>query len=135
MELLVTDMRHEDPTQRPSAKEALGRFREIRNYLSTWKLRSRVVERQESRSTRMLRALPHWKRRLGYMARRMQAVPMPPCPPPQAANADPFPLPALASLPPDVYLPIPAAFAAEHERDESQHPIHEGASVMQRRAS
>jgi hypothetical protein len=136
MELLVADMKLEDPKQRPSAKEALGRFREIRNHLSTWKLRSRVVERQESLVGRVLHALPHWKRRLGYMACHTQAVPLPPRPPPLPVNVELLPLPALANLPPDVYLPIPDAFGAEHERRSSDHSIPEGtAARIQRRAT
>ncbi|KAJ6456372.1 hypothetical protein C8R45DRAFT_844991 [Mycena sanguinolenta] len=73
MRALVDHMIAEDPAVRPTIDEVIQRFTVIRNNLSSWKLRSRVV----TADTFPLpsRPLKHWYRRIGYILRRVPAVP------------------------------------------------------------
>ncbi|TFK53522.1 hypothetical protein OE88DRAFT_1717759, partial [Heliocybe sulcata] len=77
LEPLVNDMVQEEPDKRPTMEEVSKRFAEIRKTLTTTKLRSRVVPRDEGRIQGFLRSLSHWFRRIGYIIRRTPAVPMP----------------------------------------------------------
>jgi len=77
MEPLIADMTQEDPQKRPTAQEVVSRFVEIRRGLSIWKLRSRVVHRDEIWPMRVLRAGRHLCRTAGYILARKAAIPEP----------------------------------------------------------
>ncbi|EPQ53169.1 hypothetical protein GLOTRDRAFT_79257 [Gloeophyllum trabeum ATCC 11539] len=77
MERLVADMVQDDPAKRPTMDEVVARFQAIQMSLSSWKLRSRVPERDELAIVEAYRALVHWKRRLWYVLRGVPAVPLP----------------------------------------------------------
>jgi serine/threonine protein kinase len=75
IEPLVNDMTQTDPTKRPTMADVVTRFAKIRASLSAWKLRSRVALRNEFFMATPFRAIPHWKRRLGYMFSGTHAIP------------------------------------------------------------
>ncbi|KAH0828802.1 hypothetical protein J3R83DRAFT_3250 [Lanmaoa asiatica] len=77
MKHLVADMVQADPSNRPTVDEVVVRFDEIRAGLSSWKLRSRVVDKEEEKIERVTRSLSHWARRIGFVARGVPAVPTP----------------------------------------------------------
>ena len=77
MEPLIAEMTQEDPQKRPTAQEVVSRFAEIRRGLSIWKLRSRVVRRDEIWMMRALRSGRHLFRTAGYILGRKAAVPVP----------------------------------------------------------
>ncbi|KAI0299137.1 kinase-like domain-containing protein [Multifurca ochricompacta] len=77
IEPLVADMVQEDPTKRPTMKEVVTRFAEIRSKLSTWKLRSRMVRNNELWPVAAWRAVSHWYRTIGYVLARKAAIPEP----------------------------------------------------------
>jgi hypothetical protein len=106
-------MTQADPRKRPNAFEVLARFREIRHHLTTRKLRSRVVDHNESLPAKITHAIPHWRRRLNYIAHGTPAVPLP-----LRAVTDPMqlgtfelPIPGLLSLPPGAHIPVPPQIA------------------------
>jgi len=66
MEPLV-DMVHDDPTKRPRTDEVVTRFREIKGKLITWKLRSRIVRRDEIWPLAVWRSFGHRYRTIGYI--------------------------------------------------------------------
>ncbi|KAJ7434800.1 kinase-like domain-containing protein [Mycena galericulata] len=76
MRPLVSDMVQADPTKRPNIDEVVSRFETIRNGLSSWKLRSRVVKKTES-PFHLVRITKHWIRRVGYVWMRVPAIPTP----------------------------------------------------------
>ena len=78
MEPLIADMTQEDPQKRPTAQEVVSRFAEIRRGLSFWKLRSRVVRRDEGWPMRVLRLGRHVCRTTRYILGRKAAIPEPP---------------------------------------------------------
>jgi hypothetical protein len=75
MEPLVNDMTQVNPLKRPTMNEVVSRFAKIRASLSTRTLRSRVAPRSEFFVATVWRAMPHWKRRIGYMLRGLPAIP------------------------------------------------------------
>ncbi|KZT29111.1 hypothetical protein NEOLEDRAFT_1057150 [Neolentinus lepideus HHB14362 ss-1] len=77
IEPLVSDMVQDDPSKRPTMDEVVSRFETIRKSLSSWKLRSRIAERDELAIIEFYRAIIHWRRRIGYFIRRIPAVPLP----------------------------------------------------------
>jgi hypothetical protein len=77
MELLVKDMVQDDPTKRPKMDEVVTRFREVKDKLSTWKLRSRIVRHDEIWPLAVYRSVGHWSRTLGYVLGRKAAIPEP----------------------------------------------------------
>ena len=77
MEALVGDMVQDDPTKRPKMDEVVTRFREIKRKLSSWKLRSRIVRRDEIWPVAVWRSACHWYRRIGYVLGRKAAIPEP----------------------------------------------------------
>ena len=77
MEPLVADMTQEDPQKRPTAQEVVSRFAEIRRGLGIWKLRSRVVRRDEIWPMRVLRSGRHLFRTAGYIFAQKAAIPEP----------------------------------------------------------
>ncbi|TFK53488.1 kinase-like protein [Heliocybe sulcata] len=77
IEPLVSDMVQNDPSSRPTMDEVVTRFEAIRKSLSSWKLRSRIAERDEVELLELYRTIIHWKRRIAYVARRVPALPLP----------------------------------------------------------
>ena len=77
MKELIADMVQEDPTKRPTMDEVVARFPEVRNKLSTWKLRSRLVRKKEILPVKVWRTVGHWYRTAGYVLSRKAAIPDP----------------------------------------------------------
>ena len=77
MQPLIDDMVHQDPSKRPTMDEVMERFHVIRSNLSSWKLRSRVVDKEESLLDGVFRGTSHWMRRVKLMARGVSAIPTP----------------------------------------------------------
>ncbi|KAF9501837.1 hypothetical protein BDN71DRAFT_1406986 [Pleurotus eryngii] len=77
MEPLVADMTQTDPSKRPTMDEAMERFEEIRQGLSSWKLRSRVVKKNDSYVAGFFRGVGHWWRRVGFVIKRVPPLPTP----------------------------------------------------------
>ncbi|KAG1753328.1 hypothetical protein EDB19DRAFT_1668617 [Suillus lakei] len=75
MEPLISDMIQTDPAKRPTMDEVMSRFVPTYNALSTWKLRSRAVMKEEWIITRPFRHLFHWLRCLRFLWRRLPAIP------------------------------------------------------------
>ena len=78
MESLIVDMTQDNPSKRPRIDEVVTRFETIRKSLTPLKLRSRVVHKQESMLGDAVRTLLHWVRQVGYVTRRLPAIPRPP---------------------------------------------------------
>jgi hypothetical protein len=77
IEPLIVDMVQEDPAKRPTMNEVVTRFAEIRNKLSTWKLRSRMARKNEIWPVAAWRTVSHWYRTVGYVLTRKAALPEP----------------------------------------------------------
>jgi hypothetical protein len=77
LEKLVTGMVQSDPAKRPTMEQVVARFDEICGRLSSWKLRSRVVRRKDSYLLGFFRGVVHWNRRIGFVIRRIPALPSP----------------------------------------------------------
>ena len=77
MEPLIAEMVQDDPTKRPEMDEVVTRFREIKGKLGSWKLRSRVVRRDEIWPLAVWRSVGHWYRTIGYVLGRKAAIPEP----------------------------------------------------------
>lgn len=77
MEHLVADMVQADPSNRPNMDEVVARFNKICAGLSSWKLRSRVVDKDEEKIERVTRSVHHWARRIRFVAAGVPAVPTP----------------------------------------------------------
>ena len=77
MEPLIVDMIQPDPSKRPTMDEVMERFHAIRSNLSSWKLRSRVVDKEESLLDGIVRSTSHWMRRVKFMTRGVPAIPTP----------------------------------------------------------
>lgn len=75
MNPLVDDMTATDPASRPTMDEVITRFEAILASLSTWKLRSRVVHKDDLRIAAPFRMIPHWMRRMKYIVKRTPAIP------------------------------------------------------------
>ena len=73
---LVDDMVQDDPRKRPTMDVVVERFETIRQ-LSTWKLRSRVIDKEEGSFENIYRGAAHWSRRIGFIVKRVSAVPRP----------------------------------------------------------
>lgn len=78
MRPLVADMAQRDPSKRPTMDEVVARFDEIRRGLSRWKLRSRVIDHEEDMIERLIYTTSHWRRRIWFVIRGVQAIPKPP---------------------------------------------------------
>ena len=72
---LIEPMVVEDPSKRPSIDEVLVHFEEIVGKLSWFRLRSRIVKKQESGLGRAYRRVRHVFRAIGYLATFTAAVP------------------------------------------------------------
>jgi hypothetical protein len=68
-------MVQDDPNARPTMNVVVERFDLIRTQISTWKLRSRVRTKDEGLFETVYRGATHWKRRIGFIVKRAQAVP------------------------------------------------------------
>jgi hypothetical protein len=77
MNELIADMVQEDPKKRPTMGEVVSRFSEIKNRLSTWKLRSRLTRKKEILPVKVWRTISHWYRTVGYVLGRKAALPEP----------------------------------------------------------
>ena len=77
MESLIADMVQEDSKKRPTMDEVVNRFTEIKNRLSSWKLRSRMARNNEIWPVSAWRAVGHWYRTVGYVITRKPALPEP----------------------------------------------------------
>ncbi|KAH7918651.1 hypothetical protein BV22DRAFT_1041582 [Leucogyrophana mollusca] len=77
LEALVADMVQDDPSERPTMDEVVARFDIIRKGLSSWKLRSRVVDKQENAVSGLFRDAGHWIRHLISMAKGEPPFPTP----------------------------------------------------------
>ena len=78
MKPIITSMIQADPDKRPKMDEVVARFDDIRRGLSQRKLRSRVVDINEDLFDRVIRTTSHWRRRIGFVARGVSALPSPP---------------------------------------------------------
>ena len=78
MKLLIADMTLDDPTKRPTAQEVVSRFEGIKRGLSVWKLRSRIVRRNEILPVTVWRSSKHLYRTVRYVLAKKPAVPEPP---------------------------------------------------------
>ncbi|KAG0696947.1 kinase-like domain-containing protein [Suillus ampliporus] len=72
---LVDDMVQDDPSKRPTMEQAVERFDLIRQNLNTWKLRSRVTAINEGPFEHVYRGAAHWRRRIGFIVKRVSATP------------------------------------------------------------
>lgn len=78
MKPLVASMIQADPDKRPKMDEVVARFDDIWRGLGRRKLRSRVADIDEDLFERVVRTTSHWKRRIGFVARGVPAIPSPP---------------------------------------------------------
>lgn len=78
---LVADMTQEDPAKRPTMAEVVVRFNVILKGLSTKKLRSRIVYREESWIERVYRASTYRRRLKAYLSDGLPVMPTPKDPP------------------------------------------------------
>jgi len=77
MASLVADMVKDDPKQRLTMDEVVARFNDITKRLSSWKLRSRVAKKNERRLRGVVHSVVHWTKQVGFIARRVPAIPTP----------------------------------------------------------
>jgi hypothetical protein len=77
MEALVTDMVQEDPGMRPNMDDVVARFSGIKKKLRTWKLRSRIAQKNEIWLVAVWRSVGHWCRTVGYVVANKAAIPEP----------------------------------------------------------
>ena len=70
-------MVHEDPTKRRTMSEVVTRFAEMKDKLSTWKLRSRMSRENEIWPVTAWRTVGCWCRTVGYVFTRKAALPEP----------------------------------------------------------
>ncbi|KAH9920138.1 kinase-like domain-containing protein [Fomitopsis serialis] len=77
IQLLVADMVQNDPAKRPTIAEVEARFDESFQGLSDWKLRSRLVRRNESFIVRAIYGIGHIFRTAKYVAKQLPPVPTP----------------------------------------------------------
>ena len=77
MEPLVPIMVQNDTTKRPTVGEIVTRFSEIRDKLSSRKLRPRIARKNELWPVTAWRSVRHWYRTVGYVLGRKAAIPEP----------------------------------------------------------
>ena len=78
MKPIITSMIQADADKRPKMDEVVARFDDVRRGLSQRKLRSRVADINEDLFDRVIRTTSHWRRRIGFVARGVSALPSPP---------------------------------------------------------
>ncbi|KAI0727913.1 hypothetical protein C8Q72DRAFT_885938 [Fomitopsis betulina] len=77
MQDLVTDMVRTDLGERPTIAEVESRFNEIFGQLSRWKLRSRLVRKNEWLIERGVNGLVHSIWTAKYLVKRLPPLPVP----------------------------------------------------------
>jgi len=77
MQQLIVDMVQTDPAKRPTIAEVETRFDESFRGLSKWKLRSRLVQKDEFFLERVIYGVGHIFRTAKYMVKRLPLVPTP----------------------------------------------------------
>ncbi|KAI0358582.1 hypothetical protein OH77DRAFT_1502437 [Trametes cingulata] len=75
---LVRDMVQNDPTKRPSIQEVSRRFEELVKSLGYWRLRARLVPREEDSLEALGRNIAHTYRTTCYILARKPPIPRPP---------------------------------------------------------
>ncbi|KAJ3551171.1 hypothetical protein NM688_g4863 [Phlebia brevispora] len=75
MKPLVDDMVQDDPSKRPTMDEVMRRFEDVKRLISWWKLRSRLVNQDESGLSKVFRATGHAFRTIGHIATFRPAIP------------------------------------------------------------
>lgn len=77
MDPLIADMIQDNPSKRPNIDEVVTQLETIRKDQTPLKLRSRIVDKREGMLGDAVRTVLHWARQLGYIARRLPAIPHP----------------------------------------------------------
>ncbi|KAI0363015.1 hypothetical protein BV20DRAFT_1070510 [Pilatotrama ljubarskyi] len=77
LSLLVQDMVQDDPTKRPTIQEVTQRFDALVKSLGRWKVRSRLIPRDESSLEGVFRDILHTFRTARYIFARKSAIPLP----------------------------------------------------------
>jgi hypothetical protein len=75
MNALVEDMVQNDPAKRPSMDEVVRRFHHIRQGLSSYKLRSRVIRRKDGVLKNIYRSISHTGQLVRYSLSGLPAIP------------------------------------------------------------
>lgn len=70
-------MTAEDPAARPAMDEVVDRFNKLLGTLSSWKLRSRLVRRDDSMPMNFLKGAWHAYMTASFVVRRMKPLPIP----------------------------------------------------------
>lgn len=73
----MKDMTQSDPSKRPTSAEVADRFSKIRSTLGGWKLRSRLVHKNEVGSDKILNDIIHFFRTTKYLVFLRPAIPSP----------------------------------------------------------
>ncbi|EIN06250.1 hypothetical protein PUNSTDRAFT_127605 [Punctularia strigosozonata HHB-11173 SS5] len=94
---LTDDMTLVDPSKRPTMDQVMERLDKIVTSAGSWKMRSRVVARDEHPIMGLYRAIGHWKRRVVFIFTRTPAIPTPPPISPTYVQRRPLP-PGSASI-------------------------------------
>jgi len=71
----VDEMVQEDPQKRPTIDEVAVRFKEVKQKVTSWKARSRLVHRRENPLVGVFRGVRHVFRTGSYIVRRLPPVP------------------------------------------------------------
>ncbi|EPT04685.1 hypothetical protein FOMPIDRAFT_1034786 [Fomitopsis schrenkii] len=74
---LISEMVQPDPERRPTIDEVVSRAEKLFNSLSSWTLRSRLVEKDETSFERIVFGIAHVFRTARYVVKRLPAVPIP----------------------------------------------------------
>ncbi|THV06319.1 hypothetical protein K435DRAFT_645355 [Dendrothele bispora CBS 962.96] len=74
---LINDMTHDDPQKRLKMKEVEERFEHVRKGLGKWKLRSRMISSEESRTSRFRKWFGHWTKQFVHVCKGLPAIPSP----------------------------------------------------------
>lgn len=72
---LVAEMVQDDPSKRPTIDEVVARFDKVKKALPWWKLRARLVRRDEPTLFYIPRAIGHAVKTMGYIMSLRPAVP------------------------------------------------------------
>lgn len=72
---LVTDMVQDDPSKRPTIGDVVARYEKVKKALPWWKLRSRLVHKDETTLFGIPRAIGHAVRTMYYAMTLRSAVP------------------------------------------------------------
>lgn len=70
-------MVQDDPTKRPTIDEVVQQWEGIRKGLSSWKLRSRVVDKDEFAAVGLFRSISHTFKRIRDAVSGLSAIPTP----------------------------------------------------------